>query len=63
MDDYKLFCKDRQGVSRVGVALYVKENLECCNGLTLARYQVPTKLISHSLLQPGQGRENTTKGS
>ena len=28
MDGYKVFCKDRQGRGG-GVALYVKENLEC----------------------------------
>ncbi|KAK4828724.1 hypothetical protein QYF61_000715 [Mycteria americana] len=29
MDGYRLFCKDRQGRRGGGVALYVKENLDC----------------------------------
>lgn len=62
MDGEKLFCKDRQGGGGA-VAFYIKENLGCCNGLTLSRHQVPAKLISHSLLQHGQGREKITKGS
>ena len=29
MDGYRLFCRDRQGRRGGGVALYIKENLEC----------------------------------